>query len=55
MLITLHIHSKNKCVVKCVIFTHYTRCKVCIIERSVYLINIDKSIFRVQNVKVFEN
>ena len=22
-------HSKNKCVVKCVIFTHYTRCQVC--------------------------
>ena len=23
------IHFKNKCVVKCVIFTHYTRCQVC--------------------------
>ena len=25
----LSLHSKNKCVVKCVIFTHYTRCQVC--------------------------
>ena len=32
-------HSKNKCVVKCVIFTHCTRCQVCNIERSVYLLN----------------
>ena len=23
------VHCKNMCVVKCVIFTHYTRCQVC--------------------------
>ena len=25
----MYVDSKNKCVVKCVIFTHYTRCHVC--------------------------
>ena len=32
--------------------THVVKC---VIERSVYLLNIANSIFREQNVKVFEN